>query len=262
LATSLKAGGRGRVIDTCDPSITYHEVREKTPALRGKGNYERLPHLWHPPDKIENPRVWDDAGAPENDRLGGTIDQINTQPVANPQENILAPEIKPRNRGGRRSRDKGNRNERAIVLVPQKRGFAAERVSLSGAACGHVGGDVSIPLLGVDQRVEVKARGNGFGRLYNWLANHDLLIVRADRREPLVVTLRLGTEIAVAAERGGAMITRAVPDRVAVAATAIIQLIFRSPTPRDLRAQIETLLRDEMHDIRRELTAEIRTQCD
>jgi hypothetical protein len=111
-----------------------------------------------------------------------------------------APQL-PKN-GGRRSRAKGNRTERAIVRVLQGHGFAAERVPLSGAARGRFGGDISIPLLGVDRRVEVKARGNGFGRLYNWLTNHDLLIVRADRREPLVVIpLRLATEVAVVQSR-------------------------------------------------------------
>jgi Holliday junction resolvase len=60
--------------------------------------------------------------------------------------------------GGRASRQKGNRTERALVRVLQEYGFAAERVPLSGAARGRFGGDVSVPLLGVDRRVEVKAR--------------------------------------------------------------------------------------------------------
>jgi Holliday junction resolvase len=105
--------------------------------------------------------------------------------------------------GGRASRQKGNRTERALVRALQESGFAAERVPLSGAARGRFGGDLSVPLLGVDRRVEVKVRGNGFGRLYSWLDGADLLIVRADRSEPLVVLpLRLALEIARAAERG------------------------------------------------------------
>jgi hypothetical protein len=63
-----------------------------------------------------------------------------------------------KSRGGRRSRDKGNRLERAIVEALQSHGFAAERVPLSGAARGRFGGDVSVPLFGVDRRIEVKAR--------------------------------------------------------------------------------------------------------
>jgi len=61
-------------------------------------------------------------------------------------------------RGGRASRQKGNRTERALARYLQERGFAAERVPLSGAARGRFGGDVSVPLLGIDRRCEVKAR--------------------------------------------------------------------------------------------------------
>jgi Holliday junction resolvase len=105
--------------------------------------------------------------------------------------------------GGGASRQKGNRTERAIVRLLQERGFAAERVPLSGAARGRFGGDVSVPVLGVDRRVEVKCRGDGFRELYKWLDGADLLIVRADRRELLVVIpLKLAAEIAAVAERG------------------------------------------------------------
>jgi hypothetical protein len=104
--------------------------------------------------------------------------------------------------GGRASRDKGNRTERAIVRLLQERGFAAERVPLSGAARGRFGGDVSVPVLGRDLRCEVKCRCDGFRELYKWLDGADLLIVRADRRELLVVIpLKLAAEIAEAAER-------------------------------------------------------------
>src|SRR6516162_1576922 len=102
---------------------------------------------------------------------------------------------------GARHRQKGNRVERAIVHALQDAGFAAERVPLSGAARGRFGGDVSVPLLGIDRRVEVKARANGFRQLYDWLGNHDFLIVKADRLEPLVVLpLKLAAEIAAIVE--------------------------------------------------------------
>src|SRR3974390_443836 len=103
-------------------------------------------------------------------------------------------------KGGRASRDKGNRAERAIVKFLQDRGFAAERVPLSGAAGGSYLGDISVPVLGADRVVEVKCRANGFRELYAWLTDRDILIVRADRKEPLVILpLRLASEIAARA---------------------------------------------------------------
>jgi len=103
--------------------------------------------------------------------------------------------------GGRKSRDKGNRVERAIVRALQDAGFGAERVPLSGSAGGSYTGDLTVPVIGRDQRVEVKARANGFRELYAWLEGRDMLVVKADRREPLVVLpLSLATEIASAAK--------------------------------------------------------------
>ena len=105
--------------------------------------------------------------------------------------------------GGRASRYKGNRTERAIVRLLQERGLAAERVPLSGASRGRFGGDVSVPVLGVDRLVEVKCRGDGFRELYKWLAGTDVLIVRADRRELLVVVpLKFAVEVVMIAEQG------------------------------------------------------------
>ena len=104
---------------------------------------------------------------------------------------------------GKRSRDKGGRTERHVVRFLQEHGFSAERVPLSGAAHGRFGGDVSIPLLNVDRRVEVKCRGGGFRQIYGWLDGADMLIVKSDRRELLVVLpLRLAIEIAKIAEAG------------------------------------------------------------
>lgn len=107
---------------------------------------------------------------------------------------------RPRQRGGRRSRDKGARTERAIVKVLQGAAFASERVPLSGASGGRFAGDVSMPLLGRDLRLEVKARADGFR---DWIENADALVLKADRREALVVVrLKFAVEIAQHAERG------------------------------------------------------------
>jgi hypothetical protein len=51
--------------------------------------------------------------------------------------------------------------------------------------------------MGQDLRVEVKCRGQGFRELYAWLAGRDVLIIKADRQEPLVVLrMSLAAEIA------------------------------------------------------------------
>jgi len=70
---------------------------------------------------------------------------------------------------GKTSRDKGAREERGLVRLLQQYGFAAEKVPLSGAAHGWFGGDISLPLLGIDRRVESKVRADGFRELYRWL---------------------------------------------------------------------------------------------
>jgi Holliday junction resolvase len=109
--------------------------------------------------------------------------------------------------GGRGPRQKGDRGERHLVRLLQAAGFAAERTPLSGSAGGRFSSDVSVPLLNVDRKIEMKVRSNGFAQLYKWLAGADLLVVKADRAEPLVVLpLRFAVEIAAAAERarGGA----------------------------------------------------------
>jgi hypothetical protein len=52
-------------------------------------------------------------------------------------------------------------------------------------------------LPGRDLCFEVKARADGFRELYSWLDGRDVLIVKADRQEPLVVVrLSLAMEIA------------------------------------------------------------------
>jgi hypothetical protein len=97
-----------------------------------------------------------------------------------------------------KSRRKGARAELALVHFLQGHGFAAEKIS----GMYKRGPDLSVPLLGIDRSVEVKIRANGFRELYGWLQDRDLLIIRADRRELLVILrLQLAAEVAKAAER-------------------------------------------------------------
>lgn len=102
---------------------------------------------------------------------------------------------------GKRSRDKGARGERHLVNFLQEQGFAAERVPLSGASGGRFKGDVSVPIQGADRRLEVKCRADGFREIYGWLADNFGLVIKADRKETLVVLrLRDAVEIAKLAE--------------------------------------------------------------
>jgi hypothetical protein len=94
---------------------------------------------------------------------------------------------------GRRSRDEGARTERAIVRLLQRQRIPAKKISR--AWC--VGADLCVPILGVDPGVEVKCCAADFSQLYDWLKQRNVLIVKADRQEPLVVLrMSLATEIA------------------------------------------------------------------
>jgi hypothetical protein len=108
-------------------------------------------------------------------------------------------------RGGRGPRIKGNRLERDSVKLFQSYGIGAERIPLSGAAGGKFAGDISVPILGADRIVEVKARATGFVQIYQWLdaGPADLLIIKNDRRPPLaVLPLKFLIEVVAAAEKG------------------------------------------------------------
>lgn len=103
---------------------------------------------------------------------------------------------------GKPSRDKGQREERLVVGSWQGKGFAAERVPLSGAAGGSFTGDVTIPILNDDRKVECKVRANGFKQLYAWLGINWALTIRADRQERLIVIREDDFQrICIAAER-------------------------------------------------------------
>jgi hypothetical protein len=99
---------------------------------------------------------------------------------------------------GRRSRDKGARTERALTRLLLGYGVPARKVS----AMYKRGEDLRVMVGAIERSVEVKSRAAGFRQLYDWLKQRDLLIVKADRQEPLVVVrLSLAAEIAKA---GGA----------------------------------------------------------
>lgn len=87
---------------------------------------------------------------------------------------------------GRHSRTKGLNFERAIVKLFQEHGLAAERVPGSGQAGGSFGGDINVPILGIDHRLEAKIQASGFKTIYGWIEGVYGLVLRADRSEPLI----------------------------------------------------------------------------
>jgi hypothetical protein len=122
-------------------------------------------------------------GVPETDQLGGKVDR----------ENSLGTESRQPRRGGRRSRDKGNRVEREIVGLHLEVSVHAERYPLSGASrfrgSHH---DIDLYPFGTDEGpvvAEVKSRrsGAGFVTLEKWLGEYDCLFLRRNNADPLVL---------------------------------------------------------------------------
>ena len=92
--------------------------------------------------------------------------------------------------GGRASRQKGDRTERALVGMFKEWGFDAERVPLSGAAGGSYTGDIicTDPDLGrMVCEVKARASGAGFVTLERWMGDNDMLILKRDRQTPMFV---------------------------------------------------------------------------
>lgn len=90
--------------------------------------------------------------------------------------------------GGKRAKRKGYRLEYELARrLRNKYGVDAERIPLSGAVRGFKGDlrvSFSLELKGI---AEVKGRKNGFRELYKFLEGKDLLFVKADRKEWLLV---------------------------------------------------------------------------
>jgi hypothetical protein len=95
--------------------------------------------------------------------------------------------------GGARHRRKGDRIEREIVAQHSSIGIKAERYPLSGASrfrgSGH---DLDIYAFGTDDAplvCEVKGRKNGAGftTLERWLGHFDVLALRRNNADPLLV---------------------------------------------------------------------------
>lgn len=89
-------------------------------------------------------------------------------------------------------RDKGARVEREIVQRHLDMGVKAERVPMSGASAYTHDGDVDIYPFGEDAgalvcEVKARANGGGFTTLEKWLGESDVMFLRRDRQDPMVV---------------------------------------------------------------------------
>jgi len=81
------------------------------------------------------------------------------------------------------SRRKGARVENDVPRKLNHHGIPARKISRMYQS-GH---DIDAVVRGQTLRVEVKSRAQGFGTIYNWLTDRDVLIVKADRKPALVV---------------------------------------------------------------------------
>jgi Holliday junction resolvase len=94
---------------------------------------------------------------------------------------------------GAKHRQKGDRVEREIIALHKAINIGAERYPMSGAThfrgSGH---DIDVYALGREQApivCEVKARktGEGFTTLERWLGDYDVLFLKRNNAEPMVV---------------------------------------------------------------------------
>lgn len=92
---------------------------------------------------------------------------------------------------GKSQRDKGARAERELVKLFTAADIPAKRVPLSGADANFKGDLYLNPWNRGSHRpdlvLEAKVRGNGFRSIYSWIEGNDLLAIKADRREWLIV---------------------------------------------------------------------------
>ena len=91
---------------------------------------------------------------------------------------------------GMKSKRKGYTAENQLVHLFRDSGVKAERCPLSGGAAGRWRGfDILADMFGREFKIENKILARGFQTLYKWLDPDpvDMLIIRQDRAEPLVV---------------------------------------------------------------------------
>lgn len=85
-----------------------------------------------------------------------------------------------------KSKQKGDRLERAAVETLNAHGLEAKRVPLSGSVAGFKG-DIHFKEQGIPKVMECKSRKSGFKTLRTMLGDSDRLLVKDDRTDPLIV---------------------------------------------------------------------------
>lgn len=145
-----------------------------------------------------------------------------------------------------RSREKGNRAESLFVKKLKDIGLPSQRVPLSGAVGGEFSGDISIKVPGVGDRlgeVKVRAKGQGFQRVEEWLGANDFLFLKKDRGLPLVV---------MPWESFSEIVKRVVDAHAyeqAVGEVPVLEQRDPDPVPEPMeRVEDETPLFDNLHD--------------
>ena len=86
---------------------------------------------------------------------------------------------------GRKEKRKGYRIEHEIAVALNAAGIPTQRVPLSGAIGGGFAGDLRVS--GYHAEVKARKSGEGFAVIDRWLGGNQLLFLKRDRAEPLVV---------------------------------------------------------------------------
>ena len=86
-----------------------------------------------------------------------------------------------------RSKQKGDREERAVVKTFLELGFECERTLESGARSNsQVTWDINLHAHRL-LKGECKVRKDGFKQIYDWIKDRDFLTIRTDNKERLYV---------------------------------------------------------------------------
>lgn len=87
---------------------------------------------------------------------------------------------------GKKSKDKGYRGENELRKKLEDRGIPTKRVPLSGAS-DFQKGDLILDIKDKKILGEVKWRKNGFKQIYKWIEEADVLFIKRDYSDYLVV---------------------------------------------------------------------------